>query len=246
MAVDAGNFTVVDSVYGRFLINRHAVGQADALIRTGRTHFEEEVQKILAIARTLPANAIAVDAGANIGMVAMPLAQVMKASGGTVLAFEVQRMLHYALCGTAALNELHNLFVYHQAVGAEPGWLTVPRPDYGVAQDFGLLSLVGVPADAAGDQVSVIRIDDLGLPSLDFLKIDVEGMEIDVLRGAAATVKAHLPWCWIESWKAGVEPIKATFGGLPYRFYQISSLDLLCVPGPRLEASKLAIAATEV
>jgi FkbM family methyltransferase len=244
MGDDAGNFTVVDSVYGRFVVNRHAVAQADALVRTGRTHFEPELQKILAIARTLERGAIAVEAGANIGLVAVPLAQALK-DRGTVLAFEVQRMLHYALCGTAALNELDNLYTYNQALGAEPGWVTVPRPDYGVVQDFGMLSLVGVDADAPGDQVPVATIDGLALPRLDLLKIDVEGMELDVLKGGAGTLRAHQPWCWIEYWKVGIEPIKAAFAGLPYRFFQASGLDLLCAPVARLAASNLAIAAPE-
>jgi FkbM family methyltransferase len=245
MAADAGNFTVVDSVYGRFVINRHAVAQADALINTGRTHFEEEVQKLIAIARTLPKDAFVLDAGANIGLVAVPLAQALRGSA-TVLAFEVQRMLYYSLCGTAALNELDNLYLFNQAVGAEPGWVTVPRPDYGVKQDFGLLSLVGNDPDAPGDQLQVATIDSLALPRLDLLKIDVEGMELDVLRGGAETIRAHLPWCWVECWKVGIEPIKAQFAGLPYRFFKISGLDLLCAPVARLAASNLAIAAPEV
>ena len=243
---DTGNFTVVDSIHGRFVINRHAVIQADALVNTGRTHMEEELTKILAIARSLPQDAIAIDAGANIGVVAVPLARAMKPKTGVVLAFEAQRMLHYAMCGTAVLNELDNLHAYNQAVGAAPGWITVPRPDYGLAQDFGMLSLTDSGPDTPGDQVSLISIDSLELPRLDFLKIDVEGMEPDVLRGGARTIHAHQPWCWIESWKVGMETIKAAFAGLSYRYFKISDLDVLCAPAARLSASKFEITAPEL
>lgn len=245
MTGEVNNFTVLESVYGRFVVNRHAVAQADALVKTGRTHFEPELQKILAIVRTLPREAIAVDAGANIGMVAVPLAHTLHGSGGTVLAFEAQRMLAYAMCGTAALNDLDNLHVYQQALGAETGWVNVPRPNYGVAQDFGLLSLVGSDPEAPGEHVRTTTIDALDLPRLDFLKIDVEGMELDVLKGGDSAIRAHQPWCWIEYWKVGMEPIKAAFAGLPYRFFRMNELDLLCAPAGRLEESKLKISAPE-
>jgi FkbM family methyltransferase len=238
-------FTVVESAYGRFVINRHALHQADALIKTGRTHMESDLQQILAIVRSLPKDAIAIDAGANIGVVAVPMAQALKSGGGGVIAYEPQRMLFYALCGTAALNDLRNLYAYNQAVGAKNDWITVPDLDYGAAQDFGQLSLVGGDPSAPGDRVPVATIDGLELPRLDFLKIDVEGMELDVLKGGEQTLRAHQPWCWIEYWKVGIEPIKAAFAGLRYRFFKMNELDLLCAPAERLAASKLAIAAPE-
>ena len=59
------------------------------------------------------------------------------------------------------------------------------------------------------------------LARLDFIKIDAEGMMIDVLDGARETIRHHLPWCWIEFWKAGIDPIKQHFNGLPYQFCQM-------------------------
>jgi len=78
-----------------------------------------------------------VDAGANIGLVSVPLASWLKPRGGTVLAFEPQRMLFYALCGAAALNDLDNLQVRNQALGSRRGMVRVPPQDYGKPQDFG-------------------------------------------------------------------------------------------------------------
>jgi hypothetical protein len=42
-------------------------------------------------------------------------------------------------------------------------------------------------------------VDDLALDRLDLLKIDVEGMEIDVLAGAAATVRRLRPTLYVEN-----------------------------------------------
>jgi hypothetical protein len=47
------NFTVIESVYGKFLVNRHCAYQAEALIKTGRPHIDDELRKILAIVESL-------------------------------------------------------------------------------------------------------------------------------------------------------------------------------------------------
>jgi FkbM family methyltransferase len=239
------NFTVIESVYGRFVVNRHCAYQAEHLIKTGYPHIQDELFKILTIGRTLPENCIVIDAGANIGLVSVPFADTIKARGGVVYAFEVQRMLFYALCGTAALNDLENLQISNSALGAFQGSIKVPRVDYGVPQDFGMISLVDQNLDTGDVSVPICTVDSLGLAGLDFIKIDVEGMEIDVLAGASGTIRRHLPWCWIEFWKTGVDPIKGQFKDLPYRFYKMDNLNLLCAPNARVEASAITIKAPE-
>src|SRR5437870_6179822 len=108
----------MESVYGKFIVNRHCAFQADCLVKTGRPHIEDELRKILTIVDVLPEKCVVVDAGANIGLVSIPIAQSVKTRGGVVHAFEPQRMMAYALCGAVALNDLENLFVYDLALGA--------------------------------------------------------------------------------------------------------------------------------
>ena len=43
------------------------------MIKTGKPNIQEELDKIFAIISTLPANSVSVDAGANIGLVAVCL-----------------------------------------------------------------------------------------------------------------------------------------------------------------------------
>ncbi|HYZ22842.1 MAG TPA: hypothetical protein VE690_11860, partial [Rhodopila sp.] len=90
------NFTVIESDYGKFIVNRHCSYQAEHLIKTGRPHIQPELNNILALVSHLPDNCIAVDAGANVGLVAIPVAQSVSARNGMVHAFEAQRMMHYA------------------------------------------------------------------------------------------------------------------------------------------------------
>jgi len=68
------NFVVIDSIYGKFIVNRHCHFQAETLIKTGATHIEPELKNIFAVVSMLPEGAFALDAGANIGFVSIPLA----------------------------------------------------------------------------------------------------------------------------------------------------------------------------
>lgn len=235
------NFTVLESVYGKFIVNRHCAFQADVLVKTGYTHIEAELAKILTIVRSLPEGSVVVDAGANIGLVSVPIAQEIKAKHGVVHAFEVQRMMFYALCGSAALNDLDNLFVHNKALGASAGVATAGQPDYDSPQDFGLYTLTEPVKDARQENVAVVAVDALELPRLDFFKIDVEGMEPEVLQGARNAIRAFSPWCWVEYWKVDIDVIKANFPAGTYRFYLMDHLNLLCAPIARMEASGIRI-----
>lgn len=240
------NFLVLESNYGPFVINRNDRLQAPSLLLSGRPHIQSELDKILGLVARLPPDAIAVDAGANAGLVAVPIAQLLAPKGGRVLAFEVQRMMYYALCGTVALNGLDNLFAYHLGLGDSLREQEITPPDYGVLQDFGTFSLLEGREAAHSDTVSIVTIDSLELPRLDFLKIDVEGMDIEVLKGGARTIKAHRPWCWVEYWKVGAPEIKMSFAAEGYEFFVMDDLNLLCAPRERIAAAGIEIDAPRV
>ena len=246
MNLTVNNFTVIESAYGRFVVNRHCAYQAEHLIKTGLPHIQPELQNILGIVGSLAPECVIVDAGANIGLVAMPMAQAVKSRRGVVHAFEVQRMMAYALCGTAALNDLENLIVHHNGLGAAREVMRASKLNYSEPQDFGLFSLVDHTDAAEFEAVEILVLDDLGLPRLDFLKIDVEGMEIKVLEGAHRMIAAFEPWCWVEYWKTGKDLIREQFKGLEYRFYVMDDLNMLCAPASRLQASQISIQAQEV
>ncbi|MDH6301080.1 FkbM family methyltransferase [Polynucleobacter sphagniphilus] len=135
--------------------------------------------------------------------------------------------MYYALCGTVALNDLENLFVFNQGLGAHPGRVSVPKQNYSAPADFGTLSLVGESLNTQGT-IEIVRIDDLNLPKLDFLKIDVEGMELDVLRGGSKTIKHGRPWCWVEYHKIDRNELILFFSQMDYVLFAMDALNVLC------------------
>jgi FkbM family methyltransferase len=137
---------------------------------------------------------VALDVGANIGALTIPMAQLVGPTG-SIYAFEPQRIVFQILCGNVALNELGNVHTLQWAVGHAAGTTKVVPLDYGAQNNFGGLSLGGVK----GEEVAVIAIDDINLPKLRLLKMDVEGMELNAIMGAAATIERCRPILFIEN-----------------------------------------------
>jgi FkbM family methyltransferase len=138
---------------------------------------------------------VAIEVGANIGTHTVRLGQLVGPSGA-VLAFEPQRALFYLLCANLALNELFHVRAVHAAAGAEAGSVRVPMLDHRAGLNFGGLSL---PGFEVGDQVPLVPLDSVDLPSLRLLKVDVEGMEVEVLRGAGQLIMKHRPILYVEN-----------------------------------------------
>jgi FkbM family methyltransferase len=145
---------------------------------------------------------VALDIGANIGVFTVYFATAVGPSG-RVYAFEPQRTLYHVLCGNLALNALGNVMAVHGAVGSRSDRLFVPSIDYAKAGNFGGLRLVEAGEGAiAGESVSVSTIDSLSLAQCNFIKIDVEGMERDVLAGATQTLVRCQPFLYVENDRA--------------------------------------------
>jgi FkbM family methyltransferase len=127
-----------------------------------------------------------VDVGANVGYYTLVLARHV-GQGGHVHAFEPDPALADHLSRHVALNGLGDRVTVHRmAVGAEEGTADFLRPEGG---NRGAGTLVHYE-DLSGEsfEVEVTTLDGVarrhGLDVIDFLKLDVEGGEVDALRGA--------------------------------------------------------------
>jgi FkbM family methyltransferase len=160
-------------------------------------YYGEYAEREIALLKTLTqAGDTFLDVGAHIGTHAIPLARHLGPEG-RVVALEPQPVVAMLLEANLALNDTPWVEVRLAAAGATPGRLSLPHVDYTQAgQNFGGVSLVG--AQSEGD-VPVERLDDLGArPAV--IKIDVEGMELDVLKGAAGVIAECQPAIYFENY----------------------------------------------
>ena len=232
------NFVVLDSIHGRFIVNRHCAFQAEALIKTGATHIESELNNIFVLIDTLPTGAVIIDGGANAGFFTIPVANRIRGRGQRIISFEPQLTLFRALSGSLALNDISFCDLRYAGLGDALGTAQVPDIDYGTPQDFGT---VQISATGSGTPVEVVTIDSLGLERVDFIKLDVEGYECAALAGGIGMIQQHRPYIWVEFFITGKEPIKAALAGVPdYAFFQVDYQNMLCIPRERLPEIKFS------
>lgn len=182
---------------------------------------------------------VALDGGANIGVFTVEWARAMT-GWGEVVAFEPQERLFYALAGNVALANAFNARACWAALGATSGKMMMPRPNYLLSGSYGSLELRhGVKTEFIGQSVSyeddalepvvLVAIDDLALPRLDLLKLDIEGMEIEALAGARETIRRCRPHLLIEWIKAGLPAVTEALNPLGY-VTQVIGLNVLGTP----------------
>ena len=164
---------------------------------------------------------VSLDIGADVGEFSI----AMLSRSRSVIAFEPRPAQAKAL---AAMFEAAGVSISVEAVGLSdtPGFveMRVPESDPGRSTIDGANTL----ADEDGRQVHTIkipvqRLDDLRLDDIGFVKIDVEGHELAVLRGGADTLRRNRPVLLVEAEERhhhnAVAEITAFLSGLGYSGY---------------------------
>ncbi len=133
---------------------------------------------------------VVVDIGAHIGCAAVPAARAV-GPAGHVYACEAIPSISMALRHTVAASGLDNITVLNYGLGSAPGEATFLARGAGSGHsDLG--GSVGEPVTVPMTTLDAL-VAEVGLQRLDFLKVDVEGWEPEVLRGAAQTIRRHRP-----------------------------------------------------
>jgi FkbM family methyltransferase len=133
--------------------------------------------------------------GANLGVHTVSLAKTTGPQGA-VHAFEPHRVIFQLLCANVALNALSNVHTYQAAMGREAATTTVPKFNYGATRNFGGVSLGEF---AKGERVPVMTVDSMNLSACHMIKVDVEGMESEVIAGAELTIRRFRPVIYLEN-----------------------------------------------
>jgi FkbM family methyltransferase len=146
------------------------------------------------IAHLSPNDAVC-DVGANIGTVSIPLAKALP--GLSVFAFEPQLPIFRLLMRNVALNGVMSVEAYPWALGEADGMIEFATPALTTQTNFGAIGR----GSQGGDKVPVVirRLDSLALPPLSIIKIDVEGYDLEVVRGAQETIRRGRPILFCEA-----------------------------------------------
>jgi len=176
-----------------------------ALLSTGAFY---ESGMLEDLRRRLRPGGLFVDVGANIGNHALFAAAVC---GARVLAFEPAPALADHCAATLAANGVSaRLDLRRQGVGAAAGQARLlPGPGHNAGR---------TRLESGPGEVAVVRLDDMLAAAPDVIKIDVEGMEAEVLAGARGVLARHRPALYVETLDAAAfAAVEAVLRPLGYR-----------------------------
>lgn len=151
-----------------------------------------------------------VDVGANVGNHSIVAARALGAA--RVVAFEPNPVASRILLTNIALNDLTDTIVHH-AIGLSDtdGSATAFEPTTGL--NLGGTKLIR----GLGDLVLKRGDDVLGGEEIGFIKIDVEGAELQALAGLEKTIAAQRPPMLVEVDDRNVEPFRSWLASMNYQ-----------------------------
>jgi FkbM family methyltransferase len=161
--------------------------------------FKPDLQSFLSSA--VKQGSVFYDIGANVGFFSL-LAARLVGPQGRVFSFEPLPENVLKLHKNVARNQFHNVQILPLALGAtneEQMFQVSERPTWGKLRSVGS----DTPDKYLTDiKVTVRRLDDLlgegQIAAPDFMKLDVEGAEVEIVQGAAETLSRHGPILMIE------------------------------------------------
>ncbi len=141
-------------------------------------------------------NSIILDIGANIGTWSIPLA----IKNRKIYSFEPYDSSFYSLCGNIFLNNKeHIIYPYHSALTNDVNKKTTMYLSETI--NIGGCKLIETNDNNNKlNRYNLITLDSLKLEKINFIKIDVEGQELNVIKGGVKTIIKNKPIIFFECW----------------------------------------------
>lgn len=142
--------------------------------------------------RYLQTGDVVIDVGANIGELTLQ-SSIAVGQTGRIFSIEAHPRTFKYLCGNVQLNRARNVFLYNCAAGNDDGTINF--------SDRYLDDGNSVVGDGDCLRIAVCRLDNLPIdaPSIELLKVDVEGFEKFVFEGAGS-ILSKTKCIYFESW----------------------------------------------
>jgi FkbM family methyltransferase len=146
-------------------------------------------------------NYTVIDGGANIGFHSIQFAKL--ANEGKVYSFEPQSLIFNVLSTNSLINGTSDIILqYRLGLSDTDGNLKMtPLSEQQFSETCINYGGRGITDSDLGEEVvELTTIDNLHLPKLDFIKLDVQGFELKALKGGENTIKSNYPIMFIENY----------------------------------------------
>ena len=157
---------------------------------------EFELETFRVLTKLVKPGLVFIDVGAHIGKYTFPVARVLRGDG-VVVAIEPNPRVFRALMEGVKLNGFRNVVALNIALGDRDGNVVfcekLATGTSSVVELEDCLDVIKVPMRSLDSLVA-----ELVLPKIDVIKIDVEGAEMLVLKGAISTLKKFKPHIFVE------------------------------------------------
>ncbi len=166
------------------------------------------------------------DVGANTGLFSLLAAR--REPGARVHALEPVNQVFRVLEDNVAANRLENVTCHRLACGEKPGRVTIHVPENEPIPMMASLVAGWSRGRHRREQVECVTVDGLvekiGPNRVDVLKVDAEGSEDAVLRGAVTTLERYRPFVFCEVLERGDlgRAVMEALHGLDYCFFALS------------------------
>ncbi|MFG2940928.1 FkbM family methyltransferase [Streptomyces sp. NPDC048282] len=165
------------------------------------------------------------DVGAHVGYFSMIAAHANPKA--KVHSFEPVDQIHARLSVNVRSNGVQNVKLHQAGVSSEPGWADISVRFSGNLLSTGSTLEGSTAPDAQHKRIQLLTLDEVFAETkLDLVKIDVEGHEMSVLRGARQVLKRDRPTLVMEALvDASLDDLIAEFEPLGYDVHWIAEHD---------------------
>jgi FkbM family methyltransferase len=200
--------------------------------RTGQSYLRGQAEMVIQniLAERLRPGMVFYDLGANIGLFSLLAARLVSPTG-RVISFEPDPETAARLKRNIVRNGYQNMTVVQAGVSS-----TTEKRSFKVADasspDHGVGRFSEEESDGKNILVECVALDDFvrNAPAPDAIKCDVEGAEIEVLRGAKNVLREHKPWIICEiHLEENQRTIRELLSALGYRVELIDAGHVLAV-----------------
>jgi FkbM family methyltransferase len=195
--VQGTSLVIAAGKYGRFLLRQpDIISQAVMEKKYWDPHLKSIIENVGS------QELVAIDVGSYFGFHAIHMARHFR----QVYAFEPQTRIFQMLCANILLNEMKNITAFNNALYEYECFMRlspaaaqkIPVPFIGSTIDYDRIENAGALTFELADKSSVdsiraLTIDSLNLDDVGLIKIDTQGNDLSVLKGARETISRCRP-----------------------------------------------------